>query len=141
MIFGAFLEFLFLFNLSVPLRLILFVLSFGTVLGSMYATALFSQPLLNEMVDRAADLYIINNTQRSLNKDQAVTLLSGAYNGLMMFAASLIGAFSSIIYGFIFQGENSTNPIILTIGLMFMGFFQIVALIFLSFFKVKFKES
>ena len=140
MIFAAFLELFFLFNLSVPLRLILFVFSFGTVLGSMYATALFSQPLLNEMVDRAADLYLINNSQISLNKDQAVTRLSGAYNGLMMFAASIIGALSSIIYGFIFQGENSTNPVILTIGLMFMGFFQIVALGFLQLFKVKFKE-
>jgi len=141
MIFGAFLEFLFFFNLTVTLRLILFVLSFGTVLGSMYATALFNQPILNEMVDRAADIYLIDNTQKSLNKDQAVTLLSGAYNGLMMFAASIVGAFSSIIYGFIFQGENSTNPVILTIGLMFMGFFQIVALGLLQLFKVKFKES
>jgi len=141
MIFASFLELFFLIELSVPLRLILFVLSFGTVIGSMYATALFSQPLLNEMVDRAAEIYLINNTQISLNKDQAVTRLSGAYNGLMMFAASLVGALSSAIYGVIFQGENSRNPVILTIGLMSMGLFQILALVFLQLFKVKFKES
>jgi len=141
MIYAAFLELIFLIELSVPLRLILFVLSFGTVTGSMYATTLFSQPLLNEMVDRAAEIYLINNTQISLNKDQAVTRLSGAYNGLMMFAASLVGALSSAIYGVIFQGENSRNPVILTIGLMSMGLFQILALVFLQLFKVKFKES
>ncbi len=139
--FASFFELIFFIELSVPLRLIFFVLSFGTVIGSMYSTTLFSQPLLNEMVDRAAEMHLIENAQESLNKDQAVTRLSGAYNGLMMFTASTVGALSSILYGFIFQGENSTNPVILTIGLMSMGFFQIVALIFLQLFKVKFKES
>ncbi|MHA2283193.1 MAG: MFS transporter [Promethearchaeota archaeon] len=141
MAFAAFLELIFLIELSVPLRLILFVLSFGTVVGSMYATPLFSSPLLNEMVDRAAEMHIIKNTVESLNKDQAVTRLSGAYMGLMMFTGSLVGALSSAIFGVIFQGENSRNPVILTIGLMSMGLFQIVALVFLRWFKVRFKES
>jgi hypothetical protein len=76
-----------------------------------------------------------------LNKDQAVTRLSGAYYGLMMFATSMVGALSSTIYGVIFQGNNSRNPIILTIGLMSMGFFYLVALVFLKLFKVRFEES
>ncbi len=142
MVVGAILETIFFIELSVPLRLILFIISFGTVLGSSYSITLFSSPILNEMVDRAAEMNLIENTQGSLmNKDEAVTRLSGAYNGLMMFAASMVGAISSIIFGIVFQGENSQNPVILTLGLMSMGLFQIVALVFLQSFKVKFKES
>jgi Na+/melibiose symporter-like transporter len=140
-VFGSFLELIFLFELSVPLRLILFILSFGTVMGTMYATMLFSSPILNEMIDRAAEMHLINNTKESLNKDEAVTRLSGAYNGLMMFVGYLFGALISVTFGIIFQGENSRNPIILTIGLMSMGLFQIVALAFLHFYKVRFNES
>ena len=139
-VFGSFLELIFLIELSVPSRLILFILSFGTVMGSMYATMLFSSPLLNEMIDRAAEMHIINNTQKLMKKDEAITRISGAYNGLMMFSASMLGALISAIFGIIFQGDNSQNPIILTIGLMSMGLFQIVALVFLRFFKVRFKE-
>ncbi|MFW9824490.1 MAG: MFS transporter [Candidatus Thorarchaeota archaeon] len=139
-IFGSFLELIFLIALNVPLRLLLFILSFGTVMGSLYATMLFSSPLLNEMIDRAAEMHIINNTQELLNKDDAVTRLSGVYNGLFMFLASLLGALISAVFGLIFQGENSRNPVILTLGLVSMGFFQIIALSFLYIFKVKFKE-
>jgi Na+/melibiose symporter-like transporter len=138
---GAFLELLFLIKMNLPFSLIIFILSFGTILGSMYSTALFSGPLLNEMVDRAAEMHLTNNAHESMNKDQAVTRISGAYMGLMMFATSIVGAISSVVYGFIFQGQNSRDPVILTIGLMSMGFFHLVALIFLLFFKVRFKES
>ncbi|MEE9574033.1 MAG: MFS transporter [Candidatus Neomarinimicrobiota bacterium] len=142
MVIGAFLEVIFFVELSVPLRLILFIISFGTVLGSSYSITLFSSPILNEMVDRAAEMNLIENTQGlKVNKDEAVTRLSGAYSGLMTFTASMVGALSSIIFGFIFQGENSQNPVILTLGLMSMGLFQIIALVFLQSFKVKFKES
>ncbi|MFW9873420.1 MAG: MFS transporter [Candidatus Thorarchaeota archaeon] len=139
--FGALLELIFLIELSVPLRLIIFILSFGTVIGSMYATMLFSSPLLNEMIDRAAEMHLLNNTQESLNKDEAVARLSGAYNGLMMFSASLLGALISVMVGIIFQGENSRNPVLLTVGLMSMGLFQIIALVFLYLYKVRFKEE
>jgi len=139
---GALLEAIFFIELSVPLRLILFIISFGTVIGSSYSITLFSSPILNEMVDRAAEMNLIENTQElKMNKDEAVTRLSGAYSGLMTFTASMVGALTSIIFGFIFQGENSRNPVILTLGLMSMGLFQIIALVFLQSFKVKFKES
>jgi len=139
-VFGSFLELIFLIELRVPIRLILFVLSFGTVMGSWYATMLFSSPLRNEMIDRAAEMHLFNNTRESMNKDEAVTRISGAYNGLMMFVASVFGALISILFGFIFQGENSRNPVILIMRLMSMGLFQIVALVFLHMLKVKFKE-
>jgi hypothetical protein len=138
---AAFLELLFLIKMNLTFGLTIFILSYGTVLGSMYATNLFSQPIINEMVDRAAEMYLIKNTNESIDKDQAVTRLSGAYYGLMMFASSLLGALSSTIYGVIYQGENSRNPIILTLGLVSMGLFHIVSLVLLQLFKVKFKES
>ncbi|KKN22765.1 hypothetical protein LCGC14_0911810 [marine sediment metagenome] len=142
MVVAAFFELVFFIELSVPLRLIFFIITFGTVLGSSYSITLFTSPILNEMVDRGAEMNLIENNQGlKMNKDEVVTRISGAYSGLMMFATSMVGALSSTIFGFIFQGENSQNPVILTLGLMSMGLFQIVALVFLQLFKVKFKES
>jgi len=87
-IIAAFFELFFLFDMPIVLRMMLFILSFGTVLGSMYATGIFSQPLLNELVDRAAEMYIVKNEKDLIDKDQAVTRLSGAYYGLFMFSTS-----------------------------------------------------
>ncbi|MFX0027563.1 MAG: MFS transporter [Candidatus Hermodarchaeota archaeon] len=140
-IIAAFFELLFLSDMHIVLRMILFILSFGTVLGSMYATSIFSQPLLNEMVDRAAEMYITRNEKEFIDKGQAVTRLSGAYYGLFMFSTSVLAAISASIYGVIFRGSNSRNPIILTLGLASMGLFYIISLIFLQLFKVKLKES
>jgi hypothetical protein len=140
-IFAAFFELFFLIDMHIILRMILFILSFGTVLGSMYATGIFSMPIMNEMVDRAAEMHISKSNYASMDKDQAVTMLSGAYMGLFMFSTSLLAAISSSIYGIIFQGNNASNPIVLTLGLVSMGIFYIVSLLFLSLFKVKVKES
>ncbi|MFX1454977.1 MAG: MFS transporter [Promethearchaeota archaeon] len=136
----AILEFFFLADLPFILRMILFIIFFGTILGSMYATSMFSSPIMNEMVDRAAEMYIARSGNESLVKDQAVTRLSGAYMGLFMFSTSIVGALSSSIYGFIFRGENSRDPIVLTLGLVSMGIFYLISLVFLYWFKVKLKE-
>ncbi|MFW9897556.1 MAG: hypothetical protein ACFFD7_17255, partial [Candidatus Thorarchaeota archaeon] len=92
------------------------------------------------MVDRAAEMYIARSGNESLVKDQAVTRLSGAYMGLFMFSTSIVGALSSSIYGFIFRGENSRDPIVLTLGLVSMGIFYLISLVFLYWYKVKLKE-
>ncbi|MFX1345500.1 MAG: MFS transporter [Promethearchaeota archaeon] len=140
-IIAAFFELFFLADMPIILRMILFILSFGTVLGSMYATGIFSQPLLNELVDRAAEMYIDKNKTDLIDKGQAVTQLSGAYYGLFMFATSILAAISSTFYGFLFRGSNSKHPVILTLGMASMGLFYIVSLVFLQLFKVKLKES
>jgi Na+/melibiose symporter-like transporter len=138
---AAFFELFFLFELNLFLRLILFILSFGTVLGSMYSTNLFHSPLMNEMIDRAAENHLINNENEFADKNQAVTRISGSYYGLFSLSVSILAAISSTIFGFIFQGDNSRNPVILTLGLMSMGLFHIVAFVFLKLLKVKFNES
>ncbi|MHA2325260.1 MAG: hypothetical protein ACXACB_07670 [Promethearchaeota archaeon] len=139
MIIAAVLELFFFFNMHIFLRIILFVLSFGTVLGSMYSTALFRSPLMSEMIDRAAENSLIEN--RNGDKNQAVTRISGSYFGLFSLTSSIIAAISSTIFGFIFQGDNSRNPIILTLGLMSMGLFYVIALFALQILKVKFRDS
>ncbi|MEE9215193.1 MAG: MFS transporter [Thermodesulfobacteriota bacterium] len=138
---AAFFELFFLFELNLFLRIILFILSFGTVLGSMYSTNLFHSPLMNELIDRAAENHVMNDENEFTDKNQAVTRISGSYYGLFSLSVSILAAISSTIFGFIFQGNNSRNPVILTLGLMSMGLFHIVAFAFLKLLKVKFKES
>ncbi len=138
---AAFLELFFFFEMHIFLRIILFILSFGTVLGSMYSTNLFNSPLMNEMIDRAAENHLINNENKSEDKNQVVTQISGSYYGLFSMSFSILAAISSTIFGFIFQGGNSENPIILTLGLMSMGIFHVVALVSLKRLKVKFRDS
>ncbi|MHA2035776.1 MAG: MFS transporter, partial [Promethearchaeota archaeon] len=136
----ATIELFFLAGMPFILRIILFIISFGTVLGSMYATSMFSSPIMNEMVDRAAEMHITKSGNESMIKDQAVTRLSGAYMGLFMFSTSIVAALSSSVYGFIFRGENSRDPIVLTLGLASMGILYLISFIFLCWFKVKLKE-
>jgi hypothetical protein len=139
-IIAAFFELFFLLEMGIVVGMILFILSFGTVLGSMYATGIFSSPIMNELVDRAAEIHIAKSENESMDKDQAVTRLSGAYMGLFLFSTSILAAISSSIYGIIFRGENSRNPIVLTLGLASMGLFYLVSLVFLQLFKVKLRE-
>jgi len=138
---AAFFELFFFFEMHVFLRMILFILSFGTVLGSIYSTNLFNSPLMNEMIDRAAENHLINNEDKSEDKNQVVTKISGSYYGLFSLSFSILAAISSTIFGFIFQGGNSQNPVILTLGLMSMGVFHIVAFVSLKLLKVKFRDS
>ncbi|MFX1476584.1 MAG: MFS transporter [Promethearchaeota archaeon] len=140
-ILAAFFELFFLVDTHIVLKMILFILSFGTVLGSMYSTGIFSMPIMNEMVDRAAETHINRSENASIDKDQAVTMLSGAYMGLFLFSTSILAAISSFIYGIIYRGNNASNPIVLTLGLVSTGLFYIVSLVFLRLFKVKVKES
>jgi Na+/melibiose symporter-like transporter len=140
-IIAAIFELFFLGDMPFILRMVLFIVSFGTVLGSMYSTTMFSSPIMNEMVDRAAEMHIKRSGNESMIKDQAVTRLSGAYMGLFMFSTSLVAALSSSIYGVIFRGENSRDPIILTLGLASMGILYFVCFLFIRWFKVKLRES
>jgi len=135
---AALFELFFFFEMDIFLRIILFILSFGTVLGSMYSTNLFRSPLLSELIDRAADNYL--NENENGDKSEAVTRISGSYVGLLSLSNSIIAAISSTIFGFIYQGDNSRDPIILTLGLMSMGLFYVIALIALQILKVKFRD-
>ncbi|MFX1324919.1 MAG: MFS transporter [Promethearchaeota archaeon] len=139
-IIAAMFELFFLTDMHVVLRMILFIASFGTVLGSMYATSMFSSPIMNELVDRAAELHITRSGNDSIVKDQAVTRLSGAYMGLFMFSSSIVAAITSSMYGIIFRGDNSRDPIILTLGVASMGILYMISYIFLRWFKVKLRE-
>ncbi len=123
---ASFLELIFLIEvLTFEFKIALFVVSYGTVLGSMYAFNLFGGPLFSALVYEAAD-----KTEND-NLDEAVSELSGAYVGLMTFMGSVGPAIATILIGLILMEQNEENPIIITICLASTGIFYLIALLYL----------
>jgi Na+/melibiose symporter-like transporter len=129
----TFTDFLFLIsNLPYPIKILLYVVSFGTILGTNYSVPLFGIPLGASIIYEAA---IKKNTA---NVDETITKISGSYYGFSMFISSLGSAFFQIIIGLILTGANQENPIIITILFGSQGFFYLIAISFLR--RVKLKE-
>ncbi|MFX0082483.1 MAG: MFS transporter [Candidatus Hodarchaeota archaeon] len=112
-------------------ELTLYIITWSTVLGSMYSAPLFSIPLTAALVHEAAE-----NSEES-NIDLAMPKISGSYYGLASFVRSLGAAIISLIIGFILSGENQSNPIIMVLLWVVMGFFYLVALVAIKKIKVK----
>ncbi len=131
---ASFLELLFLLEFLVfELKIFIFVLSIGTILGSMYSIPLFSIPIGATLVHEAAHKIEKTNTSMAISK------LSGAYYGALTFVASLGQTFSSLILGFILSGANEKNPIIITLSLSSMGIFYMMSLLFIK--RIKLNEK
>ncbi len=129
---ASFLELFFLIEvLSFEYKIALFVISYGTVLGSMYAFGLFNGPVFSALVYEAAA-----KTDNE-NLDEAVSGISGAYVGLATFTGSLGPAVASILIGIILMGSNQESPIILTVCLAATGIFYFIALIYLKQIKLE----
>ncbi len=129
---ASFLEFFFLINiLSFEFKIILFVITIGTVLGAIYSFRLFATPLAGTLVYEAA-LKVENN-----DKDKAVSELSGAYFGLQTFIMSIGQASATIMIGIILMGPNSENPIIITLLLSSMGIFFLISLLIVGRIKLE----
>ncbi|MFX1571845.1 MAG: MFS transporter [Promethearchaeota archaeon] len=125
-------DLIFLYNqLPNAFVVILFILSIGTILGSMYGFGLFNPPLASALVYEAAE----NNKEFSL--EEAVSNISGAYFGLNSFVMSIGSALSSLLIGFILTGSNSENSIILTLTFSSMGIFYLLSLFFIRKLKLK----
>ena len=125
-IFGSFIDFFFLFgNLSYGISLFLYILSWSTVLGSMYAFPLFSIPIMASLVHEAADQNI------EFNLDESMSKISGSYYGLSTFVNSLGPAFASLFVGILLSGNNEENPISIIIVFVSMGGFYMLAFIFI----------
>ena len=123
---ASFLELIFLIEiLTFEFKIALFIISYGTVLGSMYAFNLFSGPLYSALVYEAAA------KMENIEMDEGVSSLSGAYIGLSTFMASVGPAVASILIGIILMGSNQRNSVILTICLFSTGIFYLIALIYL----------
>ncbi|TFG22530.1 MAG: hypothetical protein EU529_10135 [Promethearchaeota archaeon] len=132
----SFLELFFLIEiLSFEFKIALFIISYGTVLGSMYAFGLFNGPVYSALVYEAA-AKIEPETE---NLDEAVSSISGAYTGLLTFMASVGPAIASLLLGFILMGSNQENSEILTICLASTGIFYLIALLYLR--QIKLDKS
>jgi len=124
---ASLLELLFLLEfLSFELKIFIFILSIGTILGSMYAFPLFAIPIGATLVHEAS------YKDEKLNTSNAISKLSGAYYGSLTFITSIGQALSSIILGFILSGPNENNPIIITFLISSMGIFYFISLLFLK---------
>ncbi len=131
---ASFLELFFLIEvLTFELKIALFIISYGTLLGSMYAFNLFGGPIFSALVYEAAE------KSETDNMDEAVSELSGAYIGLGIFVGSIGPAIASMLAGFVLLGSNKENPIILTIFISSTWIFYLFALIFLM--QIKLDKS
>ncbi len=131
-IIASFAELLFLIEfLSFEIEVVLFIITMGTILGSMYGFGLFNPPLASVLVYEAAE------KNKDLKFDEAVSNISGAYFGVSEFIISFGSSFASILTGSILVGSNSENPIIITLIISSMGIFYSFSLYFLKQIKIE----
>jgi Na+/melibiose symporter-like transporter len=129
---SSFLELFFLIEiLNFEVKIALFIISYGTVLGCMYAFGIFGGPLFSELVYEAAV-----KTEND-DVDEAVSAISGAYVGLSTFLGSLAPAVASILIGIILTGSNQESSLILTLCLCSTGLFYLIALLYLRQIKLE----
>ena len=128
---SSFIDIFFLFSgLSYGIKMTLYILSWSTVLGSMYAFPLFSTPILASLVHDAAV---------KLNKsdvDKAMSKISGSYYGLASFVRSIGPSFASIYVGFILSGANEENPVAITSVFISLGIFYMIAFLIIRMIKL-----
>lgn len=127
-IIAALLEMVFLIKMDFILTLIVYTITFGTVLGCSYSSSLFSAPIMNELIDRSAQ----NLVNETTNRSQAVSRISGSYYGLQSFLLSISSGIFSTIYGIITQGDNSQDPSILTMVMASMALIYMISFFFLK---------
>jgi len=131
-IIGSFLGMFFLIRiLSFNIQLILYIITWSTVLGSMYSFPLFSIPITAALVHEAAE----NSNEE--NVDIALSKISGAYYGLSSFIRSMGPALASLIVGIILSGLNKENPMILILLWCSTPFLYLFTLIFIRRIKIK----
>ena len=119
--------------LSFEFKIILFVITIGTILGAIYSFRLFATPLAGFLVYEAAEKV------ENKDKDKAVSELSGAYFGLQTFMMSVGQASATVMLGIILMGPNSENPVIITLCLCSMGIFFLISILFLG--RIKLERS
>jgi Na+/melibiose symporter-like transporter len=131
-IIACFLDLLFLIEIfSAEFELILFIITIGTILGSMYGLGLFNPPLASVLVYEAADRV------EDADFDETVSNISGAYFGVSSFIMAAGSSLASLIVGFILTGSNAENSMIITLTISSMGIFYLVSLFFLKRIKLQ----
>ncbi|MFX1445236.1 MAG: MFS transporter [Promethearchaeota archaeon] len=130
---ASILEIIFLVEvLSFEIEIVLFVVTIGTVLGTIYAVNLFTTPLASALIYEAA------RDKNDKNVDEEVSSISGSYFGLQSFMLAFGQSVSTVMIGFILSGPNQESPIIITITMASMGIFYFISLLYLR--KIKLEE-
>lgn len=123
----GFLELIYLVEvLSFEIKVVFFVIIVGTILGSLYALNLFTNPLVSALIYESA----MKKNEGQI--DKGVSNISGSYFGLVSFTMSIAQAIATLIVGIILTGPNKENSTIITITFSFIGLFYLISLIFLS---------
>jgi len=131
--FFALLDLIFLFDILLfEIKIVVFVMIVGLILGTIYGIGLFSSPLTSALV------YEMAAKDELMDINETVSSLTGSYYGLVSFLISTGPALSSFLLGLILTGANQKNPIIITLCLSSMGIFYLISLLFLR--KIKLEE-
>ncbi|MHA1804199.1 MAG: MFS transporter [Promethearchaeota archaeon] len=132
---ATFLIIFFLFeDLAFWLKIFIFVVSIGTILGNMYAFGLFTTPITGALIHDEAEKTMLIKMDISL--DSSISQISGSYFGLQGFIEAVGIAFASLLIGFILTGENQKNASLITLCLLSMSLFYIISLFFLKKIKI-----
>ncbi len=121
-------------GLPYGIKLVLYIVSWSTVLGSMYAYPLFSIPIMASLVHEAAENDKVSNIDESMAK------ISGSYYGLESFVRSMGPAFASLLVGSILSGPNEENPYVIIFLFISLGVFYLIAFVFVKRIKLS-KDS
>lgn len=116
---------------SYELKIVLFIITIGTILGTMYGLNLFATPLASALIYEAA------SKDGNGNKEENISNLSGSYFGLYFFILAIGQAVATFMVGLILTGPNERNSLIITITLSSMGLFYIISLFFLRRIKLE----
>ncbi|MFX1276119.1 MAG: MFS transporter [Promethearchaeota archaeon] len=131
-IFAAIIILLYLFeNIGFEIKILIFILTVGLLLGSIYAFRLYSTPIAANLISEAAMKNGNNDRENNVSK------ISGAYMGLLSFTISFGPAVSNIILAFVFTGENRSNETIIIIVFASMAIFFIISLYYLNQIHIK----
>lgn len=123
----GFLELIYLVEvLSFEIKVVFFVIIVGTILGSLYALNLFTNPLVSALIYESA----MKKNEGEI--DKGVSNISGSYFGLDSFTMSIAQAIATLVVGIILTGPNKENSTIIIISFSFIGLFYLISLILLS---------
>ena len=86
-------------------HIIIFIITIGTLLGTVYVFGFFAPPLSTALIHEAS------NKLNETNLDDALSKISGSYTGTNYFIIALGQATASLIMGFTLIGSNKENPI------------------------------
>lgn len=138
-VFASFLELILIIEMDFGFRIFYLILSYLTVIGATNSIGLFYSPIQMEIIDKAAEDKVLKDN--SMDKNEAITRLSGAYFGLFSFSLNISTGIISLVYGFIYQGNNSRDPLTLTLAMASIGIYHLVAWFILKTMKLKFKSN